>query len=86
MVIPASPLPVKRRRGNPFWGQPIAPLPPHATAFELRAKQLGLTADMYTTSRELRRWCEENRDRHYIPEWLLKEWGITVNADSYNAA
>jgi hypothetical protein len=39
-----------------------------------------LTAEMYTSSRELRIWCEQNRNRVYIPEWLLQEWDITVDA------
>jgi hypothetical protein len=37
-------------------------------------------AEMYTSSVELRTWCEQNRNRVYIPEWLLEEWGITVDA------
>jgi len=24
----------------------------------------------------LRNWCERNKNRCYIPEWLLEEWGI----------
>jgi hypothetical protein len=34
---------------------------------------------MYTSSRELRIWCHQNRNRVYVPEWLLKEWGIMVD-------
>lgn len=52
-----------------------------ATAFETRAFELKLTAPVYVESRELRRWCKENRNKSYIPEWLLEAWGITVNAD-----
>jgi len=50
-----------------------------ATEFELQARQLQLAPTMYTSSRELRAWCERNRNRLYIPEWLLEEWGITVD-------
>jgi len=39
-----------------------------------------LTAEMYTWSARLRTWCEQNRNRYYIPEWLLAEWCITVDA------
>jgi hypothetical protein len=46
----------------------------------MRVRQLRLTAGMYTSSAELRIWCERNRNRLYIPEWLLEEWGITVDA------
>jgi hypothetical protein len=34
---------------------------------------------MYASSRELRLWCERNRNRVYVPEWLLQEWGIAVD-------
>ena len=82
VVIPAT----KRKRGNPNWGSPIPPAPALATEFELRVRQLQLTAGMYTSSRELRAWCERNRNRLYIPEWLLEEWGITVDLNFSVAA
>jgi hypothetical protein len=41
-------------------------------------RELGLTPETYASSRELRRWCEENCDRCYVPEWLLKKWGMGV--------
>jgi hypothetical protein len=40
---------------------------------------------MYTSSRALRAWCERNRNRLYVPEWLLKEWGLTVDS-TFSAA
>ena len=52
------------------------------TAFELRVRELSLTVPRYSESPELRRWCKVNRNKCYIPEWLLKEWGITVIADA----
>jgi len=80
MVIPVALPTAKRKRGNPNWGRPIAPLLALPTGFEMRVRQLRLTAGMYTSSAELRAWCERNRNRVYIPEWLLEEWGITVDA------
>jgi hypothetical protein len=77
-TTPALPT-VKRKRGNPNWGRPIAPLLALATEFELRVGQLQLTAEMYTSSRDLRAWCAINRNRLYVPEWLLEEWGIAVD-------
>ena len=74
-VQPASP----RKRGNPNWGKPSQPIPATATEFELQARQLGLTKQTYTASAELRTWCEHNKNRCYIPEWLLAEWEITVD-------
>ena len=79
MAIPPA-LPVtKRKRGNPNWGRPIPSASVLPTEFELRVRHLQLTRRMYTSSRELRAWCEQNRNRCYVPEWLLEEWGITVD-------
>jgi hypothetical protein len=66
------------RRGNPNWGRPIPPPPALATEFEVIVKRLCLIPEKYGTSPELKNWCERNRNRCYIPEWLLKEWGIIV--------
>jgi len=55
-----------------------------ATEFESQVLRLGLTMKTYTASTELRAWCENNKNRCYIPEWLLAEWGITV--DVYDVA
>ena len=86
MTIPPALPATKRKRGNPNWGRPIPPAPALATEFELRVRQLRLTARMYSSSFELRAWCEQNRNRCYVPEWLLKEWGITVDAAFSGAA
>src|SRR5260370_21062657 len=50
---------------------PLPPSPALATEFEPGIRKLQLKPDMYTSSRELRAWCERNRNRVYIPEWLL---------------
>jgi len=79
MAIPALPVLHRKRRGFPNWAShPRAPV--LATEFELQVTQLQLTAEMYTYSRELRVWCDRNRNRVYIPEWLLEKWDITVDA------
>ena len=75
---PPSPLCV-RKRGNPNWGRPTPPARALATEFELRVRQLQLKAEMYASSLELRTWCKQNRNRCYVPEWLLAEWCITVD-------
>ena len=56
--------------------------PATAGEFELVAKKLGLKEEEYATSVALRRWCENNANRCYIPERLLKLWGITVEPNS----
>jgi len=45
-----------------------------------------LMPETYTSSTVLRNWCERNRNRFYIPEWLLDQWGIIVDADLSGAA
>jgi hypothetical protein len=47
-----------------------------ATEFEGVALRLGLTKETYSSSSQLRIWCERNSNRCYVPEWLLKEWEI----------
>ncbi len=77
---------ITRKRGNPNWGRPMRPGPALATAFEIEVRQLHLMPETYTSSAVLRNWCERNRNRFYIPEWLLDAWGIAVDADLTGAA
>jgi len=44
----------------------------------VQVERLGLNKKQYVASAELRRWCGHNRNRCYVPEWLLEEWGMTV--------
>ena len=80
MTRPITLLGEKRRRGNPNWGQPPQRLPAVATEFEMQVKRIGLTKREYIASTELRLWCERNRNRVYVPEWLLEAWGLQVEA------
>jgi hypothetical protein len=48
------------------------------TEFDLQVRKLRLTQNKYVSSVELRRWCDRNSNRFYVPEWLLDEWGIHV--------
>jgi len=41
-------------------------------------ERLKLTERDCAGSDELRRWCERNKNRCYVPEWLLKHWRISV--------
>ena len=77
---------MSRRRGNPNWGRPLPPLPASPTEFEILVRRLRLIPEMYVVSPELKRWCQLNRNRCYIPEWLLEEWGIDVEIGYGNAA
>jgi hypothetical protein len=70
-----------RRRGNPEWGsgRPLKPPPAIPNEFDVKVRQLGLTRRTYATSDRLRTWCERNKNRCYIPEWLLDAWKIPVD-------
>lgn len=56
-----------------------APLP-KASFFEV-AENLGIPEDRWPKSRILRAWVRRNKDRCYVPEKLLRTWGMTVNDD-----
>ena len=71
---------------KPQLGASHSACPGLPTEFELRVRQLQLTAELYISSRELRAWCEQNRNRRYVPELLLKAWGITVDSSFSDAA
>ena len=45
----------------------------------MKVKRLGLTKAQYVASAQLRHWCKCNRNRCYVPEWLLEEWGMKVD-------
>ena len=81
MPIPTALPVVPRKRGNPTWGKPCPPGPVLPTEFEMQVKHLRLTPEKYAFSVELKRWCERNKNRRYIPEWLLDAWDIPVNPD-----
>jgi hypothetical protein len=53
--------------------------PTMPTAFEEQVRKLGLNERTCAASRELQQWCEQNKDRCYIPEWLLQRWGMVVD-------
>ena len=75
MPIPAALPAVRHERGNLHWASGLPPVPSPAVPaeFEIHVRELELTPEMYAGSRELKNWCERNRNRVYIPEWLLKK-------------
>jgi len=77
---------IVRRRGNPNWGRPAQTAPVLATEFEEQLRHLGLTKETSAASTQLRNWCERNRNRCYIPEWLLATWGIHVDPSASDEA
>jgi len=82
-MIPAilSNFPMPLRFSNSNWasGRPAKHRPPAPTSFEDEVRRLGLDEQTCAESLDLKRWCELNKNRCYIPEWLLKRWGMTVD-------
>jgi hypothetical protein len=56
-----------------------------ATEFENQVRRFGLTKATCAGSTDLRKWCERNRNRCYIPEGLLAGWKLlwTSATESY---
>jgi len=75
---------MSRRRGNPEWGRPMPQAPATPSEFETVVKRLGLAPENYASSFALKDWCERNRNRCFVPEWLLEQWRIAV--DGYDSA
>jgi hypothetical protein len=68
----------KRKRGNPNWGVPLR----RCSVCLLSLKCGSSNCTSWQTPIRPRvnsAWCERNRNRVYIPEWLLGKWGITVD-------
>lgn len=67
---------------NYRWSKGVPPpVPPdRPTHFELEVERLGLNGDRRKlfACEKLRKWAERNRDRKYIPEWLLNAWGLEL--------
>jgi hypothetical protein len=74
------------RRGNPDWGKLLLPIPTLVPEFEIEVARLRLKRQDYVASMPLKRWCYHNRNRVYVPEWLLCEWGMKVETDFGRAA
>ena len=72
------------RLSNSNWasGRPTKHQPPRPTGFEDEVRRLGLDEQTCAESLKLKRWCELNKNRCYIPESLLKQWGILVDPDA----
>lgn len=82
-IIP-KPTVKKKRAGNPNWGRPLdslAPMPVELTAFEKKVVSLDIKPSTYPQSKELKAWAKLNHKTRYIPESLLKAWGLDVEVD-----
>jgi hypothetical protein len=70
-----------KRRGNPNWGKPNAPLAiVTPSAFEEQARKLDLTPDQFVNSVRLREWARLNMGLKYVPEELLEAWDLNLDS------
>ncbi len=70
---------ILKRRGNPRWSESVAnSLQPTVSEFERVVERLRLEPQEYIGSQELRAWAEKNKDVRFVPERLLKAWGIPL--------
>lgn len=53
----------------------------HRTRFEKLAEKLGVIESEYGTSEELQEFAKQFKDVYYVPENLLKQWGLTTIYD-----
>lgn len=69
------------RRGNPDWGrsQNFGAVPPIVTEFERVTRELGLKETEFSNSPQLKQWVKRHRNTRYVPEHLLKYWGMEVD-------
>jgi len=71
-----------KKRGNPNWGKPDIQSPfVAATSFEEVVKKLRLSPADYESSLPLKDWAQKNKDQKYIPDDLLRLWGLEVKGD-----
>ena len=81
MITPAIKRCIARgQRGNPKWGKASAFEPAKPTYFDLELAKLGLTEtpEAWPWSSPLRKFAEKHRRAHYIPESLLRIWGLEL--------
>jgi hypothetical protein len=73
-----------RRHGNPLWasGACLQYQSAGRCQFEMYTQQLGLSEREYAGSPELRGWCDIHKNQYYVPEWLLKRWGMNVEDEA----
>jgi hypothetical protein len=68
-----------KRRGNPHWGSGTSlPFQPTVSEFDRTVERLRLQPHEYIGSGELREWVEANKDSRFVPERLLKAWGLSL--------
>gem|GEM_PF-2953553 len=75
-----------KRRGNPNWGkpEPIGPVVPTITSFEMVVKEYKLTPDQYIRSTRLREWARRNKNFQVHPRGAPRGLGLRDRVDPLN--
>jgi len=63
-------------KGNPNWGKACSNIPVTASSFDEMVRRLNLSEKEYRSSTPLKEWAQKHKDSKYIPQDLLKAWGI----------
>jgi hypothetical protein len=71
----------RKWRGNPNWGRFGKSEPVKPTEFEALATKNGIPQERWHRSYILREFAYRNANKRYVPEYLLKHWGITVDPE-----
>jgi hypothetical protein len=72
-----------KKRGNPNWGwgtREMEPVTPAIAEFQRVAREFNLQPDEYISSTQLREWASVNKNSKFIPETLLKAWGLEAES------
>ena len=68
-----------RNQRDSNWGKPYGDTPVTTTSFEEMVGRLKLSEKEYQSSIPLRQWAQKHKNNKYVPQDLLKAWGIEVN-------
>jgi hypothetical protein len=68
-------MPSTPKRCSWLQGEAVA-VPSTPSDFERVVARLKLSPDQYAGSPQLRAWMEENWQQKFVPEKLLKAWGL----------
>jgi len=74
IVLPGT----KRKRGNPYWGQPLLQDRMLSTEFEMQDKRM-LSQSQFFASAELKHWCALSRNLVYVIGRLIDAWRLLVD-------
>ena len=67
----------------PDWSKPSPKLPEGPCAIEQFAGELGIERGDWAQSEQMRAWCAREKDRRYVPTFLLEHFQLVVRCDRW---